>query len=332
MLAPRCVATRLRFTWSVDVGPQAHALTQPLAPCATCTEVPELPEVEVTRRELEPQLLGRTITKVVTTSPSYFFITAPSVLRKKLPGRTAVRLERMGKYLLLELDDSSRLLLHLGMTGQLFFSGQPSLRLMSALRGVTLAPEQQVAQGFVPDGHTHIVLSFEDAGCELYFRDVRKFGKVELLAAGAVSARLDKLGVDALIATGSVLAEAVRGRKTSIKTVLLDQSVLAGVGNIYADEALFLAGVNPARKATRVKPAECDAIVAAVRQVMLRSIETGGSSISDYVRPQGERGSYQDERKVYARSKLPCGVCGTVIKRRMLGQRSTHWCPSCQTK
>jgi formamidopyrimidine-DNA glycosylase len=294
--------------------------------------VPELPEVEVTRRELEPQLLGRTIAQVVTTSPSYFFITAPSVLRKKLPGRKAVGLERMGKYLLLALDDGSRLLLHLGMTGQLFFSGQASLRLMSALRGVTLSPERQLAQEFAPDAHTHIVLGFEDAGCQLYFRDVRKFGKIELLAAGAASGRLDRLGIDALRATGSALHAAVRGRQAAIKSVLLDQSVLAGVGNIYADEALFLARVNPVRRAARVKPAECDAIVAALQRVMLRSIETGGSSISDYVRPQGERGSYQDERQVYARLGQPCGVCGTAIKRRVLGARSTHFCPRCQAK
>jgi formamidopyrimidine-DNA glycosylase len=294
--------------------------------------VPELPEVEVTRRELAPKLLGRTIAQVATTAQSYFFLTPPPKLRKQLAGRRAEQLRRVGKYLVLDLDDASSVLLHLGMTGQLFFSGEPSLRLLSALRGVTLSPEQQTEVGFVPDAHTHLVMSFKDDGPKLYFRDVRKFGKVEWLARGALSARLDKLGVDALIAVGKDLYEPLRKRRIPIKTVLLDQSVLAGVGNIYADEALFIAKVNPLRRADKVKPAECDALVKAVQRVMLRSIETGGSSISDYVRPDGERGRYQDERNVYSRTDEPCRVCNTPIKRRVLGQRSTHYCPSCQKR
>jgi formamidopyrimidine-DNA glycosylase len=294
--------------------------------------VPELPEVEVTRRELLPQLLGRRIVRVVTTRPSYFFLTAPATLKRRLLGRSAKALTRLGKYLLLELDDGSRLLLHLGMTGQLFFSGEPSVRLLSALRGVSLTPEQQLQDRFVPDAHTHLVLGFEDGAAELYFRDVRKFGKVEWLPPGRPSARLDKLGVDTLSARGADLYAAARGRRIPIKTLLLDQEVLAGVGNIYADEALFLAKVHPLRRAQRVKPAECDAIVAALRQVMLRSIETGGSSISDYVRPGGERGSYQDERQVYGRRGEACRVCSTLIVRRVLGQRSTHFCVRCQVR
>jgi formamidopyrimidine-DNA glycosylase len=292
--------------------------------------VPELPEVEVTRRELEPKLLGRTIARVATTAQSYFFLTPPDKLRKRLAGRRAERLRRVGKYLVLDLDDASSVLLHLGMTGQLFFSGEPSLRLMSALRGVTLSPEQQSEPRFVPDAHTHLVIHFDDDGQQLYFRDVRKFGKVEWLAKGAASARLDKLGIDALSATGADLYAAARKRRIAIKTVLLDQAVLAGVGNIYADEALFLARVHPARRADRVKAEQCDVIVKAAQRVMLRSIETGGSSISDYVRPDGERGRYQDERNVYSRTGEPCHVCGTLIKRRVLATRSSHFCPSCQ--
>lgn len=294
--------------------------------------MPELPEVEVTRRELEPKLLGRTIAKIATTKRSYFFLTDPAKLRRQLAGRRVEQLRRVGKYLLLDLDDASRLLLHLGMTGQLFFSGEPSLRLLSALRGVTLTPEQQQELRFVPDAHTHLVFSFADSGPQLYFRDVRKFGKVEWLPKGARSARLDKLGVDALSARAADLYEATRKRRVAIKTVLLDQSVLAGVGNIYADEALFLAGVHPVRRADRVTFERCAALVDALQRVMWRSIETGGSSISDYVRPDGERGRYQDERNVYGRQAEPCRVCGTLIKRRVLGQRSTHWCPKCQKR
>jgi formamidopyrimidine-DNA glycosylase len=166
----------------------------------------------------------------------------------------------------------------------------------------------------------------------LLFRDVRKFGKVEFLRSGAKSARLDKLGVDALQVTGSQLHAAASSRSIAVKSLLLDQSVLAGVGNIYADEALFIAGIHPKRSARKLTAAQCDGLVAAVKRVMLRSIETGGSSISDYVRPSGVRGSYQDERQVYGRNAEACFTCSTAIRRIVLGQRSTHFCPECQRR
>jgi formamidopyrimidine-DNA glycosylase len=144
-------------------------------------------------------------------------------------------------------------------------------------------------------------------------------------------ARLDKLGVDALLATGGTLLEAARSRKIPIKSLLLEQAVIAGVGNIYADEALFLAGVRPTRRSSRVDAAECDAIVRAVKQVMRRSIATGGSSISDYVQPDGSDGGYQNERHVYARTGEPCKKCRTPIVRRVIATRSSHYCPSCQS-
>jgi len=290
--------------------------------------MPELPEVEVTRRQIEPWLLGRRVARVETTAPSYFFLTAPARLRRALPGRSAVRLERRGKYLIAELDDGSRLLLHLGMTGQLFTAGAASVRLLSAAARAALAPEEQPR--FAPDAHTHLRLFFADEGPALLFRDVRKFGKVQLLAPGEDCERLRRLGTDALALDGAALFEATRGRQVAIKSLLLDQSVVAGTGNIYADEALFLAGVRPRRPARRVSRAECEAIAAAMRRVMLRSIETGGSSISDYVSPAGVDGGYQDERHVYARRGEPCPSCGTPIRRIVLGQRSAHYCPRCQ--
>ena len=290
--------------------------------------MPELPEVEVTRRQIEPWLLGRRLARVETTAPSYFFLTPPARLRRMLPGRSAVRLERRGKYLIAELDDGSRLLLHLGMTGQLFTAGAASVRLLSAAARAALAPEAQPR--FTPDAHTHLRLYFVDEGPAVLFRDVRKFGKVQLLAPGEDSERLRRLGTDALALSGEDLFAATRARRVAIKSLLLDQSVVAGTGNIYADEALFLAGVRPRRPARRVSCAECEAIAAAMRRVMLRSIETGGSSISDYVSPAGADGGYQDERRVYARSGEPCPTCGTPIRRIVLGQRSAHYCPRCQ--
>ena len=291
--------------------------------------MPELPEVEVTRRQIAPLLVGRTIAEVVTTGPSYFFVTRPAQLVAALRGRRIERLSRHGKYLIAELDDRRRLLLHLGMTGQLFAAGVSSPRLLSATAQAALRPEQQTA-GFVPDAHTHLRVRFSDDGPAVFFRDTRKFGKVQLLGADEPCARLSKLGVDALAATGAHLYAAACRRGVAVKLLLLDQSVLAGVGNIYADEALFLAAIRPTRAARRLSAADCDRLVAAAQRVMLRSIETGGSSISDYVRPDGSDGGYQDERQVYAREGLPCLRCDARIRRIVLGARSSFYCPRCQ--
>ena len=291
--------------------------------------MPELPEVEVTRRRIAPLLVGRRIRSVRFTTDSYLFLTRPPLLRRALTGHAIVALARRGKYLLADLDEGDRLVIHLGMTGQLFSSAATSVRLLSATARAALSPEEQTR--FHPDEHTHLRLAFEDAGPEVYLRDVRKFGKVLLLAPGQAHPRLERLGIDALEASGSHLFEATRKRTVAVKSALLDQAVLAGVGNIYADEALFLAGVRPTRRAGRVTRREYEAIASAVRGVLHRSIETGGSSISDYIAPDGADGSYQSERRVYARAGERCGACGAKIRRIVLGQRGTHYCPRCQT-
>jgi formamidopyrimidine-DNA glycosylase len=290
--------------------------------------VPELPEVEVTRRSVAPKLVGRRIKSVKTTGPSYFFITPPARLARALVGRTVLSLTRHGKYLIATLDDDFRVLLHLGMTGQLFSAGARSVRLLSAERRSTLSSKE--APAFRPDEHTHLRLAFDDGGPELYFRDVRKFGKCALLAPGARDKRLDKLGVDALAATAQPLHQAARRRQTPIKSLLLDQSVIAGVGNIYADEALFRSKIRPTRAAARVTLAECAALVRETRRVLLRSIDIGGSSIDDFINPDGSDGGYQDERWVYGRSGEPCRRCKSAIVRIVIGQRSSHYCPTCQ--
>ena len=287
--------------------------------------MPELPEVEVTRRRIAKLLVGRNIARVLTTKPSYFFLTSPRRLQAELAGRKVTALERHGKYLLARLDSEATLLLHLGMTGQLFGEGAQNARLLRAA-----ARDAEKPGGFAPDEHTHLQLEFSDRGPRVFFRDVRKFGKVLLIDAGKTDARLDKLGVDALDADGAALFEAARSRKIPIKSLLLDQAVIAGIGNIYADEALFIAGVSPKRAARRVDAQACAAIIAAAQQVMRRSIQTGGSSISDYVNPDGSDGGYQNERRVYGREDEPCPTCGTPIRRFVIAQRSSHFCPACQ--
>jgi formamidopyrimidine-DNA glycosylase len=290
--------------------------------------MPELPEVETTRRQIAPLLVGQTIARLETTRPSYFFLTPPVELRRKLVGQRIESLERFGKYLVAGLAGNARLLLHLGLTGQLFSSEAASVRLLSATARASLSPEAQLR--FEPDEHTHLRITLAGRSTQVFFRDVRKFGKVQWLAPGEPNARLDRLGIDALCVSGEHLFLANRRRRVAIKAMLLDQSVCAGVGNIYADEALFHAGVRPGRAAGRVTRSECDAIAAALRRVLTRSIETGGSSISDYISPSGVDGGYQDERRVYARTGEPCLECGTPIKRKLIAQRSSHYCADCQ--
>jgi formamidopyrimidine-DNA glycosylase len=290
--------------------------------------MPELPEVEITRRQIEPLLVERRIAALETGRDSYLFLTRPAALRRRLPGRTVQRLRRLGKYLLAELDEGSRLVIHLGMSGQLFSSRAASPRLLSAAARGALGPGEQAV--FRPDRHTHLCLRFDDRGPEIYYRDVRKFGKLLLLAPGRSHPRLDRLGRDALEVEGELLFRAACKRKVPIKALLLDQAVLAGCGNIYADEALFLAGVRPGRGASRVTRVECDRIARGLRQVLLRSLETGGSSISDFVAPDGSDGGYQDERRVYGRAGDACITCGAPIRRRVIAQRGSHYCPGCQ--
>jgi formamidopyrimidine-DNA glycosylase len=290
--------------------------------------MPELPEVEVTRRRLAPHFVGRRIERVQVTKPSYFFLTPPATLAKKLRGRVITGLTRHGKYLMAALDDGAHVLLHLGMTGQLFTQMAKSPRLLTKTARGALSPEAQVP--FTPDLHTHMQFHFADGGQSVFFRDTRKFGKVRWLAPGQTEPRLEKLGPDALDVTGEALFSATRGRKIPVKSLLLDQSVLAGAGNIYADEALFAAAVRPTRPARQTTRKQCEAIVAELHRVLLRSIETGGSSISDYVNPDGSDGGYQDERTVYARTGEPCLRCGKKILRRVIAQRSTHYCSGCQ--
>jgi formamidopyrimidine-DNA glycosylase len=183
---------------------------------------------------------------------------------------------------------------------------------------------------FEPDAHTHLQIEFVDGGPAVMFRDPRKFGRVQHLGAGASSPRLERLGVDALAAEPLDLWRRTRRRRVAIKLALLDQSLLAGVGNIYADEALYRAGVRPTRAVGRLSRRDWQAIVDAVKRVMLRSIEVGGTTISDFVHPSGADGAFALELAIYGRTGQPCVACGAVVQRLVMGGRSCHFCPRCQ--
>jgi formamidopyrimidine-DNA glycosylase len=292
--------------------------------------MPELPEVELVVRYLRPQLLGRRIQRVTTTKPSYFFLTPPKTLNDELPGERIAGLERLGKYLLVVFKSDRRLLLHLGMTGQLIVAGARNPRLVFSKqrrRGAT-----EPLTDFEPDQHTHLSLHFADNRPALYFRDTRKFGKVRLLEAGQTDPRLAKLGPDALTVKASRLVLTSQSRRVPVKSWLLDQTVITGVGNIYADEALFLTGIHPQRPAQSLTLRDCQALAKTIRRLLRNAIRAGGSSIDDYVHPDGSDGRFQKQFNVYGRAGLPCDQCKTPIVRIVLGGRSTHFCPKCQLK
>lgn len=290
--------------------------------------MPELPEVELVARYLRPYLLGRTITRVETTKPSYFFLTEPSVLKRKLQKLTIQSLERLGKYLLLGFLDEDRLLLHLGMTGQLIIAGAKNVRLVSS--GFRRHLGQSTLPDFTPDTHTHLRVFFDDGGPGLYFRDTRKFGKVSFLSAGSTDPRLSRLGPDALAIQAADLVLASRSRRVKVKSWLLDQTVLAGVGNIYADEALFAAGIHPERATSSLAEGDCKRLAQVIRRILRKAIAAGGSSIDDYVHPDGSDGHFQERFNVYGREGEACKRCGAGITRIVIGQRSSHFCSSCQ--
>ncbi len=268
--------------------------------------MPELPEVEVTRRQIARVLVGRRIETVWVARPSYFFVTPPAQLKKALLGRVVQELGRTGKYLCAELDDASSLVVHLGMTGQ------------------------WSASGLSRKDHIQFRLGL-DSGAELVFRDVRKFGKVEWVCAGGSSARLARLGPDALEVGLDVFHERLQSRAIPIKRALLDQSILAGVGNIYADEALYQARIFPTRPARDLTRVEAAALLRAIRSILRASIRGGGSTINDYLQPDGGLGGFQNWHKVYGKGGDPCSRCKTPLSRVVLGGRSTHYCARCQS-
>lgn len=261
--------------------------------------MPELPEVETIARMLAPRLMNRKIRRVEILSPEIVAGDARAV-GARLRGRPIRQISRRGKYLLMRLDGYV-LTLHLGMTGRLRWGGSLG-------------------------AHTRAVLVF-DRG-RLLFDDPRKFGRLEV--SEGPSPRVLKLGPEALEISARELASRLRGRRAPIKTLLMDQRILAGVGNIYSDEALFRAGIHPLTPAGSLWPEQIRRLHRAIRRVLREAVAAGGSSVSDYVNADDEPGWFQLEHRVYRRTGLPCLRCGTPISRIVIAQRGSHFCPRCQ--
>jgi formamidopyrimidine-DNA glycosylase len=269
--------------------------------------VPELPEVETVVRDLRPRLTGRRIVTVrAGDKPLRRAWSAEWAAR--LAGRTITAIRRRGKWILLDLD-RGLLVFHLGMTGRL-----------------TVGPAARPVEE-----HTHFAADLND-GRQLHFRDVRRFGSIALYTdAGELESFLaGRLGPEPTDFTRGDFRRALAATSRPLKAVLLDQRVIAGVGNIYADESLFDARLSPWQLGLETRPAEAERLRKAIVRVLARAIERRGSTIRDYVGGSGRRGSYQDEFQVYGRAGQPCPRCGTPIARARLGGRSTHCCPKCQ--
>lgn len=283
--------------------------------------MPELPEVEHIRRMLEPLLVSASVTSarmlrrdvVRAGGGSRTSRIAP---RDLLVNSSITRLHRHGKNLAIIADTGRVICVHLGMSGQLRW-----------LPANAEAPKL---------GHVHVIwnVSTNESKGRLIFRDPRRFGGVWLFDSMTqlANARLNSLGPDALAIDGSTLATRIRGSARSIKAALLDQSVVAGVGNIYADEALFRAGVNPAKSARTLTASHLDALAAAVVDVLNAAIASGGSTIRSYVDSTGQGGAFAASHMVYGRGGQPCRRCDITLRHTTISQRTTTFCPQCQPR
>lgn len=273
--------------------------------------MPELPEVETVARGLRTALPGRRILEVRLGKTD--FIENPAALEEQLPGKQIRAVGRQGKFLLVELESSREkakdlgLLIHLGMTGQIR----------------VCPPEAPVAP------HTHVFLALDD-GRELRYTDIRRFGRMRLLMDGAREEVLGSLGRDPLEMTEEQFATAIGSRRSRVKALLLNQHVTSGVGNIYADESLWRARIHPMRIGAMLKRDEIHRLYRTVRDVLNEAIRLRGSSVSDYVDSEGQRGEFQQRHRVYQREGKNCFRCGSKIRRAIVAGRSSHFCPRCQ--
>jgi formamidopyrimidine-DNA glycosylase len=269
--------------------------------------MPELPEVETTRIGLLPRLQGRALTRVVVRDPRLRWPIPPD-LDARLRGLTLHGLARRGKYLLFDFGSLTQLV-HLGMSG--------SLRFAESGESAAL--------------HDHVDWIFDD-GTVLRLRDPRRFGAVLLTDDASRHPLLARLGPEPLTTAfdGAYLHEQCRRRKVAIKQVVMDAHVVVGVGNIYASESLFHAGIRPGVGAHRLSRVACARLADAIKRVLAAALAAGGSSLRDYVRSSGELGYFQLQTRVYDREGLPCRHCGTPIRRVVQAQRATFYCPACQ--
>jgi formamidopyrimidine-DNA glycosylase len=281
--------------------------------------MPELPEVETVARGLRATVLGRRILSVTLRKTD--FIDDPTLIERHLPGRRIDAVDRYGKFMLLRLSEAqgeleksangdsaaAALLVHLGMTGHI----------------ASMAAVQPLEK------HTHAIFALDD-GRELRYTDARRFGRLAYLSAELLPAELEGFGAEPLLVTAEEFAARVGSRHSRIKALLLDQSVLRGVGNIYADESLWRAKIHPAKLGANLNKKQLSELRRGLQKILERAIVMRGSSIADFTDAAGEPGEYQQHHRAYGREGKKCYRCGTLIHRAIVAGRSSFFCPTCQ--
>jgi formamidopyrimidine-DNA glycosylase len=266
--------------------------------------MPELPEVQNVVDTIRPEVMGKRIVKIlalrqdIVCPPGFDF-------ESHLAGATIAEVSRRAKRIVFLLRDGARFYIHLGMTGQLTVDAAH-------------APIKK---------HTHLIAEMDD-GRQLRFVDARRFGGIHWLGADVG----DEIGPEPLTMSVSTFAKRLLKTRRAIKTALLDQKIIAGIGNIYADESLHAAGIHPLAVANILTPAQVSRLSGSIKKVLRCAIRAGGSTLRDYVNGRGERGSFQSRHKVYDRAGKPCKHCKSPIERAVVGGRSTHWCATCQKR
>ena len=268
--------------------------------------MPELPEVETVRRQLHERIAGKRIDAVRLLQTGREFPTGKEFARA-LEGRTVMSVDRRAKLLIWRLDEGSAVTAHLKMTGRYVF----------------------VDDGYEPTKHDRILFEIGDE--RLMWSDVRKFGFMKVVSDQELSDIFDAYGPEPLVTSANDLADRLIAPKTRrIKAALLDQTAIAGVGNIYADEALHRAGIRPTRRLARLSADERLELARQIKEILAESVAQQGTSANDYVDTRGEKGGFLELLRVYGREGEPCKNCGTPIKKIVLTQRGTHYCPQCQ--
>jgi formamidopyrimidine-DNA glycosylase len=272
--------------------------------------MPELPEVETVANGLNKRVAGDVIESVWIGSRTQPLKSPAQEIARVLEGARIDRVRRVGKHIVADLTEArkghkprAQWIIHLGMTGQMLVS----------------RPESDIEK------HTHLIAKMA-SGKELRFVDPRMFGKLQVAPAASFKAP----GSEPINADREHFARLFKGRKTTIKSALLNQALLSGIGNIYADESLFRAGIRPRRRAASLTKNDLTRLYDAIQEVLAEAIAAGGSSVSDYVDADGKAGFFQMQHRVYQRESQPCLVCKTPIKRIVIGGRSSHYCPKCQ--
>jgi formamidopyrimidine-DNA glycosylase len=270
--------------------------------------MPELPEVEYVTRQLRSELIGRRISRAIIYWPGSVSGIDPAAFGAAITGHKITEITRRGKYLLIRLDVDQWLIIHRGMSGNLLIDDSPDETL-----------------------YVRVAFLLDD-GRYLLFSDPRKFGRLRLDSANELAERFDRLGPEPLDDgfTPDMLAARLKGTRRAIKVALMDQKVIAGLGNIYADEALFDARIHPTRISGELSPSEIQTLSMSISSVLRSAIEHGGTTFGRHRDVYNRAGTNLDHVLVYRRTNRPCPRCGTPIERIVLGQRSTHFCPVCQ--